>query len=99
MGFSSAPAAGPDLVASAGGSDYTRPRAAGQPATCVPELGAYAGHPFRTRFEKRLRSLRPHGEAVMSRPGQLEIREATPDDAAGIVAILNPIIETGMYTV
>ena len=29
----------------------------------------------------------------------LEIREATPDDAGGIVAILNPIIETGLYTV
>jgi L-amino acid N-acyltransferase YncA len=30
---------------------------------------------------------------------QLEIREATPDDAEGIVAVLNPIIETGAYTV
>jgi L-amino acid N-acyltransferase YncA len=30
---------------------------------------------------------------------QLEIREARPDDAEGIVAILNPIIETGAYTV
>jgi L-amino acid N-acyltransferase YncA len=29
----------------------------------------------------------------------LEIREATPDDAEGIVAILNPIIETGAYSV
>jgi L-amino acid N-acyltransferase YncA len=30
---------------------------------------------------------------------QLEIREARPDDAEGIVAILNPIIEAGAYTV
>lgn len=29
----------------------------------------------------------------------LEIREATPDDAEGIVGVLNPIIETGAYTV
>ena len=34
----------------------------------------------------------------MSR-GRLEIREATPDDAEGIVAVLNPIIEAGTYTV
>jgi L-amino acid N-acyltransferase YncA len=30
---------------------------------------------------------------------QFEIREARPDDAAGIVAVLNPIIEAGTYTV
>jgi L-amino acid N-acyltransferase YncA len=30
---------------------------------------------------------------------QLAIREATPDDAEGIVAVLNPIIEAGVYTV
>ena len=30
---------------------------------------------------------------------QVEVREATPDDAEGIVAILNPIIEAGAYTV
>lgn len=28
----------------------------------------------------------------------LLVREAKPDDAAGIVAIFNPIIETGLYT-
>ena len=27
-----------------------------------------------------------------------QIRQATPDDAAAIVAIFNPIIETGRYT-
>jgi L-amino acid N-acyltransferase YncA len=30
---------------------------------------------------------------------QFEIREARPGDAEGIVAVLNPIIETGAYTV
>ena len=30
---------------------------------------------------------------------ELHIRDATPDDAAAIVAIFNPIIETGLYTV
>jgi L-amino acid N-acyltransferase YncA len=30
---------------------------------------------------------------------QLEIREARPDDADGIVAVMNPIIEAGTYTV
>ena len=29
----------------------------------------------------------------------LEIRDATPDDAEGIVGVLNPIIATGAYTV
>ena len=29
----------------------------------------------------------------------LEIREATPEDAAGIVGVLNPIIEAGLYTI
>jgi L-amino acid N-acyltransferase YncA len=31
--------------------------------------------------------------------GELAIREATPGDAEGIVAVLNPIIEAGIYTV
>ncbi|MEZ4660685.1 MAG: GNAT family N-acetyltransferase [Caldilineaceae bacterium] len=30
---------------------------------------------------------------------ELHIRDATPDDAAAIVAVFNPIIETGIYTV
>jgi L-amino acid N-acyltransferase YncA len=29
----------------------------------------------------------------------VDVRDATPDDADGIVAILNPIIEAGVYTV
>ena len=29
---------------------------------------------------------------------ELEIREATPDDAEGIVGILNPIIAAGVFT-
>jgi L-amino acid N-acyltransferase YncA len=36
---------------------------------------------------------------MMSGVDGLEIREATPDDAEGIVAVLNPIIETGAYTI
>lgn len=35
----------------------------------------------------------------MSAAVQLQIRQATPDDAAGIVAVLNPIIAAGIYTV
>jgi L-amino acid N-acyltransferase YncA len=42
---------------------------------------------------------RHDGVAMSCREGQLEIRAATPDDAEGIVAVLNPIIETGAYTV
>ena len=34
-----------------------------------------------------------------NRDGRLEIRDATPSDAEGIVAVLNPIIETGAYTI
>ena len=30
---------------------------------------------------------------------QIEVREATPDDAAGIVSVLNPIIAARIYTV
>lgn len=30
---------------------------------------------------------------------RVEIRDATPDDADGIVKVLNPIIEAGVYTV
>ena len=42
----------------------------------------------------------PFGEALMiSGRSQLEIREAVPDDAEGIVAVLNPIIQTGIYTI
>src|SRR5262245_7153998 len=29
---------------------------------------------------------------------EMDIRRATPDDAAGIVAVFNPIIESGRYT-
>jgi hypothetical protein len=29
----------------------------------------------------------------------LNIRDVRPDDAAGVVAIFNPIIEAGVYTV
>jgi len=42
---------------------------------------------------------RPDDVITSRREGQFEIREATPDDADGIVAVLNPIIETGAYTV
>ena len=39
------------------------------------------------------------GGLVSRTSDQFAIREATPDDAEGIVAVLNPIIETGLYTV
>jgi L-amino acid N-acyltransferase YncA len=36
---------------------------------------------------------------VARETARIEVRDATPDDAPGIVAILNPIIEAGIYTV
>ena len=48
------------------------------------------------------RFLHPFGvdeECDEARASLLRVRDGTPDDAAGIVAILNPIIESGLYSV
>lgn len=39
------------------------------------------------------------GPRLNAEMADIGIREATPDDAEGIVSVLNPIIETGAYTV
>ena len=36
---------------------------------------------------------------MISGRSQLDIREAVPEDAEGIVAVLNPIIQAGIYTI
>jgi aminoglycoside N3'-acetyltransferase/L-amino acid N-acyltransferase YncA len=48
------------------------------------------------------RFLHPFGideECDEARASLVRVRRGTPDDAAGIVAVLNPIIESGQYTV
>jgi len=49
-------------------------------------------------FNDRVMAVREAGKTTMP-VVTVHVREATPDDAEGIVKVLNPIIEAGTYTV